>query len=703
MKYSKQIITFILGFIAFNTTQIAVAQPTLPTSTSYALTAKTRENGQVTLRWAPTDYGIWKLANLKGYILERASIDATTNLYEIDPQKLKFERIKVFKPLSLKEWKTQTDTTNAYNATAASALYAPASKVFSPDFGGMREMSNEQSMRYAFGLFAADLSPEAAEGMALRYSDKGLDLNKLYCYRIFNTPSTQGFLTDTAYTFVDPKQIHQPIPVQGVWIEESDGALLLHWNRQPNSRFFSAYQAERSDDGGKTFQRINTLPIVFSIKPQSDGDQVFRDSTVLPGRQYQYRVIGIDGFAEEGATGNIVIGQTKDLSAPIPPQDVQVTDIGGKFELRWTTDHTIFTDHAGYYIGRSLKSTGPFERLNEKPLPPATRTWVDESPVPLFSNFYIVYATDASGNINPGNSIMAVHEDTIPPAQPTQLTGKVEPSGKVMLRWKWGKEMDIKGYRVYAATQKNREWYQLTNELVKADSFSTQINLNSLNEAMYYTIVALDFHYNPSEYAETLRLVLPDTIAPDQPIFTNYAVENKAVRLTWANASAPDVVAHRLSRRVVGSDNWILIQEIKNLAITTIEDTTVLHGKQYEYQLVAQDDAGLLSKTSATISVKITSQMNLQAVRQLQGSYDKTTKSFLLNWKYEPKEGEQYAVYRSVTGGTPEYLGMTKEPKYADTGIYNNKDGWEYFVKVVSYTGSESGWSGPIKVTFEGK
>jgi hypothetical protein len=46
---------------------------------------------------------------------------------------------------------------------------------------------------------------------------------------------------------------------------------------------------------------------------------------------------------------------------------------------------------------------------------------------------------------------------------------------------------------------------------------------------------------------------------------------------------------------------------------------------------------------------------------------------------------------------------MTKEPKYADTGIYNNKDGWEYFVKVVSYTGSESGWSGPIKVTFEGK
>ena len=95
--------------------------------------------------------------------------------------------------------------------------------------------------------------------------------------------------------------------------------------------------------------------------------------------------------------------------------------------------------------------------------------------------------------------------------------------------------------------------------------------------------------------------------------------------------------------------------------------------------------------------------MTLQAVRQLQGSYDKTTKSFLLHWKYEPNDGEQYAIYRSAVGGTPEYLGMTKEPQYADTGIYNNKDGWEYFVKVVSYTGSESGWSGPIKVTFEGK
>jgi len=59
-------------------------------------------------------------------------------------------------------------------------------------------------MGHAFALYAADLLPQTAEGLGLRFEDKDISKENRYVYRIFNIPSKKGYITDTAYVVVNP-------------------------------------------------------------------------------------------------------------------------------------------------------------------------------------------------------------------------------------------------------------------------------------------------------------------------------------------------------------------------------------------------------------------------------------------------------------------------------------------------------------------
>lgn len=696
---------FLTIISVLTTACVAIAQNVpLDSSENYAIAAWVKD-GSVVLRWAPRDFGVWQLANKTGYVLERAVLPKSEEKFPSDLSKIAYRQIGTFRPYSLKEWKSRTDTTEIANVTAAQALYGKANYTPAAGGGGMgalHQKSMEQNMRHAFAIYAADLLPQAADGLGLRFEDKDITKENHYVYRIFNIASKKGYVTDTAYVVVDPAYFSEVPTVSTVFLEEMDGKIKVQWSKVANRGKFTAYHVEKSIDGGNSFQRINSLPITFDFGAVQADDFYFIDTQVVNEKKYHYRVLGLTAFGNLSQPSESVSGAGKDLSGAAPPTSLWANDMGGKFEITWKNPEFQTDDHAGWYVARAVNATGPFSYLHEKPLPKNQLKFVDESPIPLLPNYYVVYASDDKNNVNQSPVIMGVHNDSEPPGKPVGLTGKSDSTGLITINWTENKEIDLMGYRVYMATARDREWYQLTSKPTPTPTFQTRVPLNTLSEKVYFTVVALDFHYNPSDYAEMAEVLLPDTIAPERPLITHYFVDEKGVHLQWAQSNSRDLKAVRVLRQTKGQDNWTTLSNLGIPKSNTFTDTTARYGQHYRYALDAEDDAGLHSGVDNALDITLMQQYTRPGVSKLQGKYDKTMKQFSLVWEYGQEGQYNFLVYRAQSGQTPETIAQVSggEKMFTDTTLVANKEGYEYFVKVIWADGGESELSAPFEVRF---
>ena len=351
-------------------------------------------NGQTEIRWAPTDHLLFRIANRKGYQLERKNYD--TQQWEVLLSRT---------PYSVAEFKSKLDTTDAHVATAAQAVHGQSVTIPTPNspLKTALEMEQEQQMRYAFAMLAADYSKEAAEGLALShivpFSKKGR--NPLY--RIFIKDLEEGTASDTNYFLVNQKLVYEPRQVVKVQAESKSSQVILKWSKMENEEYFSGYFIEKSNDGGQTFDRLNEIPLVTSDSREFEefnAFNIYSDKTVVNGTPYQYRIIGVTPFGDEGLPSEVITATGMDLAAPPPPTTISTQDMGDNtFQISWESD-TRSADHAGFIVARSNNPMGPFFHLHEGTLSKETRAFIDPNPIPVKANYYLIYVLDTNGNRN---------------------------------------------------------------------------------------------------------------------------------------------------------------------------------------------------------------------------------------------------------------------------------------------------------------
>ncbi|MCQ2228690.1 MAG: hypothetical protein MJZ13_02960, partial [Bacteroidales bacterium] len=157
----------------------------------------------VTLRWAPTDMQSWQAGLSSGYIVERFTImkdGEILSVEDIAAQKIRTEPIKA-KPLEA--WEPFSD--EKYVAIAAECMYgdkpdmAEAGGGFSPMMAYRRHRAQQQ--RFSFALYAADMSPKAAELSGLMMKDMSVSKDSKYLYKVFLAVA-DSIQQDTAMVFV---------------------------------------------------------------------------------------------------------------------------------------------------------------------------------------------------------------------------------------------------------------------------------------------------------------------------------------------------------------------------------------------------------------------------------------------------------------------------------------------------------------------
>jgi len=649
----------------------------------------------IVLRWGYERSSAWRTLNENGFILERLSLDENNQVEDEAFQKLTADPIK---PWPLDKWESAGITDNNYALIAAQSLYGKSFELSaaSSQVEFMQDKANEAQNRFSFAMFAADISPVAANGLGLRYVDKDIDPDKKYIYRLYSPHSPAFFSTDTILYVINAADVYKPLPPKGLQAVEGDREVILSWSKENK---YSAYYLQKSADGGSTFQNVNEFPYV----QLSEGREPLRKYTYTDslGKNYvpyHYRISGITAFGDLSPWSETLKVKGRDRTPPPAPVIREIENpSGSRVTIEWDVPE-VTPDLKGFFVGKSSNVGGPFKPLNKEALPPRTRSYSDESIDIDGRNYYVVVSVDTAKNVSNSMPVYITIYDSIPPARPKGLAGTIDTSGVVKIHWPRGPEPDLQGYRVYASNSPERVLSPLSKGIIQDTAFTDTITLNTLNEKIYYSIVAVDWNHNNSPYSERLILQKPDTVPPVAPVIRDYKVEEKKITINWVPSSSKDVSQHVIFRKE-GNKTWKEYDRIENMQQTTFIDTNVNRQEYYTYTIQALDDAGLHSVRCAPVRIRTYDSGVRDDVSGFEATYSADEEIVLLSWDYPETENCRFILYRSHNGG-----GLTmyqsvdgKIHEYSDRGI-SRPGVYHYALKAVYPDGGKSSLSDKIEV-----
>ena len=655
----------------------------------------------IALRWAPSSHVAWQYLNEYGYIIQRFTLMRDGNILE-HPDSV-YPSNKIFKPEPLAFWEPYSEDDD-YVMIAAQSIYGETFElthgITGSDIMEVINKSKELESRYSFALLAADFSPLAAKLSGLMFTDHTVKSNEKYLYIIISQVPADKMAIDTGYVYVgvdDYKPLPRPINVRA---DFSDGAAMVSWNHQLFQNIFIAYQVERSDDGGKSFNPISDDPLINTTEAvyETPERMFIIDSLPQNDKEYFYRIKGITSFGEKSEPSDTISGfGYKRL--PANPSISNVNVFSNKYvTIEWNFPDSLNTLVKQFDILRSVSDKGPFDTINQKPILPHERKYADEPPYSY--NYYKIMAKDHYGHSYQSYPYMVQIIDSIPPVKPNGLIGLIDTLGVVTLNWVNNNDKDLLGYKVFRSNFKNSEFAQITIDPVEDTLFMDTVNIKTLTRNIYYKIQAVDQHFNPSEFSETLELKRPDKIPPVSPVFNRYETNEQGIFLSWHNSSSIDVEKHVLYRKSEGEASWKVISIFyPQDSISEYKDTLTTEGKIYDYTILAVDEAGLESKPAKPLKIKQFEKKTKPAVSKISQSVDRQDKFIKLQWKYNEPGVNKFLIYRGSSVEDLSFYASAIDNEFIDKNLTINKT-YYYVIKVVFNSGLESAMSQIVVVKY---
>jgi fibronectin type 3 domain-containing protein len=660
----------------------------------------------VRLRWAPDAAGGWLNANQLGYTVERIDLGAVGDTALGESSAFTPLTASPLKPLSPQGWKDlhQRIPDDLYVMVAGEMIHSallPQNMGVGKDFVAA---SNKLKERFGFALLAADLSWPAAEGSALGYVDRAAVAGRNYMYRVKVTGTSASYPIEAGVVLVSTEKAHRVKKPIITKVQERDSLILISWPRDAHDEWFSAYDVERSADDGRTWKRVNPRPFVSFTNPDlpSTADMVvYTDTVDAVKHQFAYRIIGLTAFGLRSEPSAAITARWRDRTPPPSPSNVRVNERKGALEITWQYPSGV-GDLKGFHITRGGTTASDERRLNPELLPPGARSFIDREPEQLKHNYYLVVAIDTAGN--PGLSMTAMGSvvDSIPPARPQGLEGKVDTNGVVTLKWRLGKERDLYGYHVFWRNQRDHVGARLTGTAIRDTMFVDTISMRTLTEKVYYEVMAVDLNKNGSPHSEMVELKRPDLRPPTAPVFTDYRVSDAGIRITWAPSSSEDVIRHVVLRREVNKAIWDTVARIPISQRTYgFEDKDGGKPAYYEYNVLAFDDAGWSTPAPRTVKLRMNSKEKVPKVEVLTAVADADKKLIDLKWQYAPRDGVKFILYKRMGAGPWQQVKLfTGEVRAYRDRLVKPGTEYTYFIQAVTTRARDSDYSPEAKAGF---
>lgn len=657
---------------------------------------------KVLLRWAPNHHIIWKQANTNGYTLERFVLYRDGKQLPQPEYKLLQEGIKANSE-SWWENAMQDSLTADYDwlCVAAQALYGKEFEMIDEKQNPMMQMvykTREQENRFSFAMFAADQSSRVSKAMGLSYTDTNVKENEMYLYRVYPTNLTIEVDTGYVYTGVaDYEPLQKPL---GLHAKVDGKRALIIWNQFLLSPVYNAYMVERSDDGGNSFHLISDSPIVLTYSDDGDipMDMMKPDSLPELLKEYQYRIYGRTAFGETGPYSDPVKAMGKpQYQIGYEDLDQQIND-NGEVEIRWKLDSVGEQYVKNMQVLRADSATGNFKDVSGE-LNGKTRSFVDMEP--LSTNYYKIKATGVNDDNFYSMPLLVQLQDSIPPAPPVNLQGRIDSTGLVYLSWNPGKEKDINGYRVFRSNFMIDEFSQITKVHTRDTFFVDSIDLYNLTPKIYYKVAAVDQRFNQSELSEALQLQKPDTIPPVPPVFSNYEITDEGISVSWVHSFSGDTKYEILLRKEKNkSSSDTLVRFSSTDSISSYLDRSPKKGVAYQYCILAEDAGKNQSLAEKWLQVEIADDGFRSKLQAVQVEAKVNEGHVLLTWKATNKDIAQVNIYRATEGKELKYYRLVQnKSEFKDVDVKLNTH-YQYRLQAVYKDGGKSPFTELLQIHY---
>lgn len=625
--------------------------------TSKRLTAMQRSyNNKIVLRLFPSNQSSLLIGNKKGYKIQRADFT------QADLTKLNYADIK--NPISTRltedsgvnyiDKNNITDTVErkmaglAYGLTEINAL-PKKGDVLANGLTSLKEQQQDESMKFFMVNLACNRSKLAAKMLGLWVDDEEVVLGKTYTYRVkINDDRNDWFYIKVKCDNFNPNYLLN----KSIKLNEGDTKVDFKF---PEGYDYYAFNIDRSNLVKDAYKRLNKEPIV-KINPTGSVDKTdytFGDSSLINYKKYFYKVWVNTPFGDELLFADFS-AMPRDKTPPSMPAIKTANHINPKqVEIKWEMDDKNSSDLKGFNVKRSNKNEGPFKQITQKIIAVNSGAFIDEFFDKDGENYYVLEAIDTAGNVIESYPAYVTLIDSTPPAIPIVTKATIDSLGKVTIKIKQNAEKDFMGYQLLKANAEEHE-FSVEQETYK-DSLGAitfvlydSITLQSLTPKIYYKLIAFDTHYNQSEFSQVVILKRPDTIAPVSPIIKGFRLTDSTVVLSFSNSSSEDVVVNYLLRKDISKEKFDTIFLNKDVKMEAFVDKKIVGGKQYEYTMIAKDDANLLSKKSRSLFIKTLFNNELPAPL-IQAIFNEKQKAVAISYKFNtlPKSKKtKIEIYR---------------------------------------------------------
>lgn len=640
------------------------------------------EKDRIILRWMPLNYKTWKTGNTNGYILMRRTLEKN----KVRDNKAKFTTLtqKPITPLKV-DFFQRMGKYNKFALVAGKLLYEekPTTDSISHD------------LSFAIAMQMSCMTASIANGMGLLFEDKNIIPGELYEYSVVNSAGNVAFVQASS------EQITRLVAPDKLFGDFSDSTFFMRW-RVTDELLHTAYMIERSDDGGVSYHYVDENPTLITQEPDSVGNTYATKTDKLPKFYipYYYRVRAVTPFGQMGEPSKPiqVTGYRIKLPMPVLKQNY-IKDKG--LMLSWTFPDSLNRDIRGFEVLRTKQIGTKYEYVSPKRLLRTARMYIDS--LPPTESYYRIAVVNWAGNEISSYPEFVQLDDSIPPVKPTWNGKRVSPKGIVTLQWHANHESDFLGYRVFKGDNKKTEFSLISKKILSDSILSDTLSLKLLNKKIFYVVVAYDKRLNASVHSDTILVKRPDIFPPATPHFKNYKIESQRIKVFWDESPSDDVVATILLRKGATDSSFCAMATFLATDTTrSFADSTLLPKQEYQYRLVAFDDAGLSSNEyECEVRLALLDEGFKPMIKDLKLTADTTQKTLTFQWKYDDPAVEKYVLYRQK--GADSYLGLYK---YLEKNIKNYVEKnvpsdtlYSFAVMAIMKDGTETQLTKPMTVT----
>ncbi|MFT3795005.1 fibronectin type III domain-containing protein [Flavobacterium sp.] len=392
-----------------------------------------------------------------------------------------------------------------------------------------------------------------------------------------NTESKSAEIT------VEIKDQTPPAAVKGFKVERKENEIAMQWTASAD-KDLKGYSILRSDDKGKTFQKINAQ--LLDAKTTQYSEKISANFGTL---QYYIEAEDQAGNKTPSVKTSIFV---PDHEAPEMPKSLTSRSESGKITMSWAANSE--KDLAGYRIYRGLKDDDENSMLLLNVKPQTATTFIDTFPKKAKTKFiYKVTAIDKAFNESPKASAWVQLPDIVAPDAPV-LQEPILNGTEITLNWDLVVTDAIAGYDVYRIFDGQKA--KVTPAKVTVGNF---IDKTATRKGLYqYYVQAIDSASLESKPSNSVYINTSASKTSGVQLMLSQDARTKKVQIEIVGIEPAEVQRVKLFRKD-GDSGFRMLPFQYSASVST--DETSEAGNIYEYFVEVVDHGDQKFKSDAVI------------------------------------------------------------------------------------------------------